>query len=264
MIERSNLRPGDRAVFLCLLRRADNETCEMLPRFTPSLESISAKTGLHISSVKRSLAHLEKHGWLYRDRSKGGAKRRDGAHHRTVYHLFAIDVPVRCECFVHARNAPYKQAHSEPVSASKQAHSEPQNRRIDPDVSAGQTPNCTEGLRDRGNEGRDQPERESDRREGGALTESLAHSGPLPDSQTWREFARRSYDQERLQEGTAMTAEVQPASPLGSQVPAGSTLPPDGKPIANAKQDGTNLLRVVRCTVQNRYKNPCTGEGCRE
>ena len=34
----------------------------------------------------------------------------------------------------------------------------------------------------------------------------------------------------------------------------------DGKPIANAKQEPSTLLRLVRCTVQNRFRDPCTGE----
>jgi hypothetical protein len=79
------MRAADRAVFLCLIRRANNDDCVIPPQFTLSLERISTKTGYHVSTVPRSLAHLELHRWIQRERSAGGRKRKDGANHRSRY-----------------------------------------------------------------------------------------------------------------------------------------------------------------------------------
>lgn len=155
MIERSDMRAADRAVFLCLMRRADNQTCEIPARFAPSLESIARRTGSHVSTIKRSLTHLELHRWIQRERTKGGRKRKDGRTYRTGYLIIPNGTPLPCDCTKQAPGKPSKQARDEPVSSTKQAHSEPPNRRIEVLVSAGQAPDCTEGLRCRGEVGRE-------------------------------------------------------------------------------------------------------------
>lgn len=138
MIERSDMRAADRAVFLCLIRRANNHDCVIPPQFTLSLARLSTKTGYHLSTVARSLAHLELHRWIQRERSKGGRKRKDGANHRTRYLVLECGTPLACDCSKQSRD-----------TSPKQSHEANRNSRVEVVVFAGQTPNLGEGLRDR-------------------------------------------------------------------------------------------------------------------
>jgi hypothetical protein len=151
LIGRSDMRPADRLVFLRITHRADNETCEIPARFVPSLGKLSAETGLHLSTVARSLAHLELHRWIQRERSKGGRRRADGENHRTRYLVIACGTPLPCDCS--------KQSHSARVSASKRSHSASLNSRFGAAVSAAQPAYCTEGRSEGGSTVGDWPSR---------------------------------------------------------------------------------------------------------
>jgi Helix-turn-helix domain len=165
LIGRSDLTTADRIVFLRLCNRADNLTAEIPAKFTPSLAKLAAETSLHVSTVARSLAHLEQHRWIQRERTKGGRRRRDGTNHRTRYLLIACGTPLPCDCPRKPPGRPRKQAQDEPVPEPseqshgarvyepKQSHGASRNSRFYYADAAGQPTDCTEGRRSRG-EGR--------------------------------------------------------------------------------------------------------------
>jgi hypothetical protein len=142
MIERSDMPQADRHVFLTIVRRANNDDCVIPPQFTLGLDGISTKTGLHMSTVARSLAHLELHRWIQRERSTGGRKRKDGSNHRTRYLIIACGTPLPCDCPKPSRRAR--------VSGSKQSHRANGNSRVGTVSAAGQTRSRTEGLSEGG------------------------------------------------------------------------------------------------------------------
>jgi hypothetical protein len=72
---------SERAVFLALLERADNEDCSIPPYVTPSLVQLAEMAGCSKSAAALALGHLEWHGWVERKRSKGGRSR------KTAYQL---------------------------------------------------------------------------------------------------------------------------------------------------------------------------------
>lgn len=66
------LSVAEYAVFMTLLDRADNDTCVVPDRRTPSLRQMALESKVSKSTVALGLDHLERHGWLSRERSKGG------------------------------------------------------------------------------------------------------------------------------------------------------------------------------------------------
>jgi DNA-binding MarR family transcriptional regulator len=75
------MRLSEKAVFYALLERADNNDCSIPAYMTPSLDQLAEAVGGGTSTVCRALDHLEHHGWLTRNRSKGGRT------HKTTYQL---------------------------------------------------------------------------------------------------------------------------------------------------------------------------------
>jgi hypothetical protein len=79
------MRPSEKIVWLVLLERSDNADCTVPAFMTPSLAQLADTVGYSISTTAEALAHLERHGWVCRDRSKGGRG------HKTGYRLAAGD-----------------------------------------------------------------------------------------------------------------------------------------------------------------------------
>lgn len=77
LVRQSNLPAADRTVFRYFLTAADNGNGMVLPEhaWKLALSRIARATGLHVSTVARSLAHLESHHWIARYRSAGGRRR---------------------------------------------------------------------------------------------------------------------------------------------------------------------------------------------
>lgn len=92
VIRKSRMHPSDRAIFRLVCDCADNETGEIAPQYAPTLAELASDSGHGRSTVIRSLAHLELHRYLARDRSAGGR----GI--KTVYVLLPDGEPQPCEC----------------------------------------------------------------------------------------------------------------------------------------------------------------------
>jgi DNA-binding MarR family transcriptional regulator len=69
------LTTSDQVVFLKLLERADNATCEMPHWFNPTIPELASKVHLGRSTVISAIKHLEHHGWLKVDRGNGRGRR---------------------------------------------------------------------------------------------------------------------------------------------------------------------------------------------
>jgi hypothetical protein len=63
-IGRSGLSACDRGTFRCLLGDSNYATAELAARFTPTQKEIARDIGFTVRQVRRSLRHLERHGWL--------------------------------------------------------------------------------------------------------------------------------------------------------------------------------------------------------
>jgi hypothetical protein len=88
-IEQSDLLSSDRQAFHDLLHHGhENGTAEPQPKYAPSLDSISKRTGLSRRQVAYSIRHLELHGWI---KVTGHV----GREHRNVY---GLAVGESCEC----------------------------------------------------------------------------------------------------------------------------------------------------------------------
>lgn len=140
-----NVTPSDFRVFVTLLKMADRGTAAFPAKWQPkSLVALAERCFISLAGVKRSLGHLESHGWIERYQFAGG---HGGRSHPTHYKLL---LGVACNC---------KAAHAEPVKGPKAAQSEPRNRLTTPAISAGQ-PAVPRG-RARGREEREgKPKRE--------------------------------------------------------------------------------------------------------
>jgi hypothetical protein len=86
------MRPADRLVFLRLLRNSGNDSGAVPAPYAPSLAKLARETGLDPRTVTRSLAHLERHGWIGRDRTAGGRGNRSG------YMILPAGGVVACDC----------------------------------------------------------------------------------------------------------------------------------------------------------------------
>jgi hypothetical protein len=74
LIRQSELSPADRSIFRYLSGLAENATGQILPEhaWRASLARIAENTGHNLRTVTKSLAHLERHGYLSRSGSVGG------------------------------------------------------------------------------------------------------------------------------------------------------------------------------------------------
>lgn len=123
----AEVTPSDFRVYVTLLKLADFGTAEIPVQFQPrSLVKLAERCHISLAGTKRSVGHLQRHGWLERHRNIT-ASGVGGRGHPTLYKL----LPGRdCDC--------PKQAQREPVSRKKQAQAEPINRLTTSSVSAGQ------------------------------------------------------------------------------------------------------------------------------
>ena len=128
----ADVTPSDFRVYRYLLYIADHGTAVIPPRFQPkSLVKLAEATHISLAGVKRSISHLQRHGWLERARhitDKGIG----GRSHPTYYKL---NLGRDCDC---------KGAQREPVPSKKPAQREPINRLTTPRVSAGRAPDSRE------------------------------------------------------------------------------------------------------------------------
>lgn len=132
IVAATGLTLADRWVFTVLLTTADWGTAFLPDRFQPgSLIKLAEKCQVSKATVKRSVGHLQRHGWLERHRNltDNGI---GGRGHPTRY---VLNLGRSCDCS--------KGAHSEPVSEQKGAHDEPGKGLRGTRVSAGQVPVST-------------------------------------------------------------------------------------------------------------------------
>ena len=94
-IEKASVPVSDYRVYQALLARADWKTALIPVRFQPrSLEELADLSKLSVATVKRTLGHLQRHGWIQRHRyltDKGIG----GRGHPTRYRL---DLGADCDC----------------------------------------------------------------------------------------------------------------------------------------------------------------------
>ena len=144
------LTPGQRLVFLTLLGRVDYATCELPERFTPTLAELAGWTGLAEKSVKRSLAHLDAHGWVGREVGRGRG-------HKSRYELLPRTPDPQCGCrpVKGDKMTPFTEGRKGVIGGEKRGHSDPRKGDIGDRKAAGQQPVSLEG---REGEGRVMPD----------------------------------------------------------------------------------------------------------
>lgn len=125
----ADLTPSDFRVYVTLLKLADFGTAEIPARFQPrSLAKLAERCHISLAGVKRSVGHLQRHGWLERHRNIT-ASGIGGRGHPTTYRLLAGR---DCDC--------PKGAQPEPVKRNKQAQADTVNRLTGARVPAVQGP----------------------------------------------------------------------------------------------------------------------------
>jgi DNA-binding MarR family transcriptional regulator len=70
----SKLEPPAKLIVLALAAKSDNDTAVVEPKFTPSLSTLQAMTGLSRSAVAEWLNALEDAGWVKRSRPPAGSR----------------------------------------------------------------------------------------------------------------------------------------------------------------------------------------------
>lgn len=151
------LSATDKAVFWALLEPADNDTCVLPDRFTPSLGELARWTSLGVSSVKRALAHLADHGWLLREVGNGRG-------HKSSYRLVPYAPDADCHCVKGSTVTPLRVA-KEPTVDTFAEIKEPTvdlegvqgGPRRGPDDSEDQQVKPTFARREAGKQGRHDP-----------------------------------------------------------------------------------------------------------
>lgn len=84
LIEASNMPASDTAVYNYLLKKSDWVSAQLQPQWTPTRAGISRATRVCLRQVHYSVAHLQRHGWLFvRGR------------HKSLYTLMA---GTNCDC----------------------------------------------------------------------------------------------------------------------------------------------------------------------
>ena len=181
-IVRANLPPRDLKVYLVLMERAEWNTARITVKFQPrSLEELARWCHMSVANVKRSLNHLQRHGWVERYRhltDKGIGGRRHPTHYQ-------LEHGRDCDCRTQ------KGAQPEPVSGEKGAQKCTIKGLKSEDIAAGQAPVSAKSVRERGGG-----------RESRALRDLLPALGPLPS------VARRDQPP-RLRSGIPATAACQ-------------------------------------------------------
>lgn len=146
-IMKADITPSDFRVYVTLLRKANFVTAEIPDHFQPrSLERLAALCFISLAGVKRSVGHLQRHGWLERDRHITDCGI-GGRGHRTRYKLL---IGRDCDC--------PKAAQGEPVSRKKAAQPDTVKGLITPSVAAGQRPVSDERDAARGKVQKGMPE----------------------------------------------------------------------------------------------------------
>ena len=148
-IRDSALRPNERLVLFALLDRANNDDCVIPHWLAPSLTAVQHDTGLARSTVAAALAHLELHGWLVREGQKRGQVARTKLSGRlksvTRWSLLPHDfVPGDCSCT--KPDSPHRGPSERQIGRETDHLDSPSGV----PVSAGQTPDSSKGLRDKG------------------------------------------------------------------------------------------------------------------
>ena len=151
LIRDSSLSSTEKLVMLALLDRADNDDCAIPPWRSPSLLAVEKDTSLAHSTVLKTVAHLELHGWLQRSGSQrgqlAGTKRSGRGRSATKWTLIPGATPAACNC-------------PKPDRPSRGLSRKPDRPVSDhPDWSAGtpetagHDPDCTKGGREGGKVG---------------------------------------------------------------------------------------------------------------
>jgi hypothetical protein len=151
MIRDSVLRPNEKLIMLALLDRADNDTCEIPAWRSPSLLAVQKDTSLARSTVAKTVAHLEMHGWLSREGQKAGQK--PGTRHSgsgrsaTRWTILPADFALPCKC-----GKPDRPSRG-PSGVETVREADHLDSPSEDDVFAGQDADCTKGGRDEGEQG---------------------------------------------------------------------------------------------------------------
>lgn len=131
--------PRDLKVFMVLMKKATWVTAKIKDEYQPrSLEELARWAHMSEANLKRSLNHLQRHGWIQRYRYLG-SKGIGGRGHPTHYQL---DHGRDCDCKAH------KGAQDEPVSRAKGAQKCPIKGLKSEDITAGQTPVSAKSVRE--------------------------------------------------------------------------------------------------------------------
>jgi len=91
-VAESNLSMAETLTMMMLLRRAHNDTLAVPDWRTPSQPQLAAEVRVSVSTIRRRLAHLERHGWVKRVPGRGRG-------HKSTYALLPGGVaPGSCDC----------------------------------------------------------------------------------------------------------------------------------------------------------------------
>jgi helix-turn-helix protein len=91
-VAESNLSMAETLTMMMLLRRAHNDTLAVPDWRTPSQPQLAAEVRVSVSTIRRRLAHLERHGWVKRVPGRGRG-------HKSAYALLPGGVaPGPCDC----------------------------------------------------------------------------------------------------------------------------------------------------------------------
>jgi hypothetical protein len=135
------MRLSERAVFLALLERSDNDDCSIPAKMTPSLVQLAESCCCSKSTAALALDHLAWHGWVDRTRTRGGRS------HKTTYKLargFECS-PDRCD---HPAKRSDKRSDSRTVSGDKRSDSRTAKRSDSHPENRRSTPVFAEGIRE--------------------------------------------------------------------------------------------------------------------
>jgi hypothetical protein len=143
LVRDSALRPNEKLIMLALLCRADNDGCQIPAWRSPSLLAVQRDTSLAHSTVVKTVAHLEMHGWLSRSGQKRGKVQKSARGRSvTVWHLIPAAIPAGCDCPV-----PDRPSRGQSRTSNRSADGQ-FNRPDDISVSAAQAQDCTKGVRE--------------------------------------------------------------------------------------------------------------------
>ena len=91
-VAESDLPMDETLTMMMLLRRAHNDTLAVPDWRTPALPQLAAEVRVSVSTIRRRLAHLERHGWVKVAPGRGRG-------HKSTYALLpAGAAPGPCDC----------------------------------------------------------------------------------------------------------------------------------------------------------------------